>query len=97
MELARESTESLSSSKQSLRAEMSLGGRPWAWESLRIWVAADLTDERVTERAVVAKRRGLVWMELAWIERDEKQSRGYLVEVQEVLMNCVLLCGVMAE
>lgn len=51
----------------------------------------DLAEERVTLSAVPARSLGLVWIALAWIEREEKQSFGYEVALQDVFMNSVLV------
>ena len=51
----------------------------------------DWVVSRVTERAVWARSLGLVWMALAWLESEVMQSVGYVVALQEVRMNSVLL------
>lgn len=53
----------------------------------------DLADERLTLSAVPARSSGLVWIVFAWTEREEKQSFGYDVTLQDVLMNSVLEFG----
>ncbi|CAK9163842.1 unnamed protein product [Ilex paraguariensis] len=85
------STESLSSSTQSCIAATSLGFIPWLCDSLTIIVDVDRAVLRETERAVWARSFGSVRMALEWLESELKQSLGYVVALQDVLMNSVLV------
>lgn len=50
----------------------------------------DLVDARVTFRAIPVRSTRFVWIESACFTRELKQSLGYVVELQEALMNNVL-------
>jgi hypothetical protein len=64
---------------------------PWPLESFTITEEVERVDERVTLSAVLARSRGLVRIKFAWTERELKQSLGYIVDLQDVLMNSVLV------
>ena len=54
-------------------------------------VDVDRALSRVMERASWARSLGLVWMVLAWLEREVKHRVGYIVVLQEVLINSLLV------
>lgn len=56
-------------------------------------VEVDLADDRVTLRAAPAMSLGLVWIAAAWLAREVRQSFGYVVALQDVFMNSVLVLG----
>jgi hypothetical protein len=64
---------------------------PRPLESFTITEEVERVDERVTLSAVLARSRGLVRIKFAWTERELKQSLGYIVDLQDVLMNSVLV------
>lgn len=77
-------------------APTSLGVKPCVWANLTMVAEVDRAVSRLTDRASCARSFGSDRIADARLERDEKQSLGYEVKLQDVLTNLVSMVPVPA-
>lgn len=79
------STLSLTSSKQSLMADRTLGFSPRNLVSLATNFFVDSARSTLTDSAAITNLLGLLLMEAAYVESDSTQTAGYVVALHDAL------------